>query len=51
MIYTIKFDEQQLSILNEAIINLPYKIAVSIIEHINREISENQLDAQAKVKE
>lgn len=48
MTYTIKFDEQQLVILNEAIINLPYKVAVSLIEHINKEISENHLDTQIK---
>ena len=39
----IEFNEQQLQILNEALVNLPYKIAAPLINHINAQI-QHQFD-------
>lgn len=38
----IEFNEQQLSILNAAIVELPYRIATPLIQHINQQIKEQQ---------
>ena len=37
----IDFTNEQLQILNEAIIELPFKIAAPLIKHINTEIQNN----------
>lgn len=34
----IEFNEQQLNILNAALIELPYRVAAPLIHHINMEI-------------
>lgn len=34
----IEFTENQLAVLNEALINIPYKHSAPIIQHINLEI-------------
>ena len=38
----IEFNEQQLSILNAAIIELPYRVSAPLIAHINQQIKEQQ---------
>ena len=38
----IEFNEQQLSILNAAIVELPYRISAPLIAHINQQIKEQQ---------
>lgn len=35
---TVSFTPQQLQILNDALIELPFKIAAPMIDHINKEI-------------
>jgi len=39
----IEFNEQQLSILNAAIVELPYRISAPLITHINQQIKEQQM--------
>lgn len=36
----IEFNEQQLQVLNAAIIELPYRISAPLIAHINQQIKE-----------
>ena len=36
----IEFNEQQLGILNAALVELPYRIATPLIQHINQQIQE-----------
>jgi hypothetical protein len=36
----LKFTNEQLAILNEALIQLPFKIAAPLIQQINRQIQE-----------
>ena len=38
----LEFNEQQLSVLNAAIIELPYRISAPLIAHINQQIKEQQ---------
>jgi hypothetical protein len=38
----IKFNEQQLSILNAALVELPYRMSAPLIAHINQQIKEQQ---------
>jgi hypothetical protein len=38
----IEFNEQQLQVLNAAIIELPYRISAPLINHINQQIKEQQ---------
>jgi hypothetical protein len=38
----IEFNEQQLSILNAAIVELPYRMSAPLIAHINQQIKEQQ---------
>lgn len=38
----IEFNKQQLSILNTAIVELPYRISAPLIAHINQQIKEQQ---------
>jgi len=37
----IELNEKQLKVLNDALIELPFKIAAPIINHINNEINKN----------
>lgn len=39
---SISFSAEQLSILNDAIISLPFKIAAPLIAHINEQIKAQQ---------
>jgi 16S rRNA A1518/A1519 N6-dimethyltransferase RsmA/KsgA/DIM1 with predicted DNA glycosylase/AP lyase activity len=39
----LEFNEQQLSILNAAIVELPYRISAPLINHINQQIKEQQM--------
>jgi hypothetical protein len=38
----IEFNEQQLQVLNAAIIELPYRVSAPLIAHINQQIKEQQ---------
>jgi hypothetical protein len=38
----IEFNEQQLGILNAALVELPYRVAAPLIAHINQQIKEQQ---------
>jgi 16S rRNA A1518/A1519 N6-dimethyltransferase RsmA/KsgA/DIM1 with predicted DNA glycosylase/AP lyase activity len=38
----IEFNEQQLQVLNAAIIELPYRVSAPLIAHINQQIQEQQ---------
>lgn len=38
----LEFNEQQLQVLNAAIVELPYRIATQLIQHINQQIKEQQ---------
>ena len=38
----IEFNEQQLSILNAALVELPFRISAPLINHINQQIKEQQ---------
>lgn len=39
----LEFNEQQLSILNAAIVELPYRISAPLINHINQQIQEQRV--------
>lgn len=39
----IEFNEQQLVILNSALLELPYRIAAPLINNINEQIKQNQI--------
>ena len=50
----IEFNEQQLSVLNAAIIELPYRISAPLINHINQQIAEQralEFDARREAAE
>ena len=38
----IEFNEQQLQVLNAALIELPFRITTPLIQHINQQIKEQQ---------
>lgn len=38
----IEFNEQQLQVLNAAIVELPYRMSAPLIAHINQQIKEQQ---------
>jgi hypothetical protein len=38
----IEFNEQQLGILNAALVELPYRVAAPLIAHINQQIQEQR---------
>jgi len=40
--FAITFTEQQLQVLNAAIVELPYRISAPLIAHINQQIKEQQ---------
>jgi 16S rRNA A1518/A1519 N6-dimethyltransferase RsmA/KsgA/DIM1 with predicted DNA glycosylase/AP lyase activity len=42
-IMKIEFNEQQLQVLNAAIIELPYRVSAPLIAHINQQIKEQQM--------
>ena len=39
MEYTLKFTEQDLSVLSTALIELPYKISAPLIDKLNKQIA------------
>jgi len=39
----LEFNEQQLSVLNAAIVELPYRISAPMINHINQQIQEQRM--------
>ena len=41
----LKFTNEQLAILNEALIQLPYKVAAPLIQQINQQIQEAHNEA------
>ena len=47
LIVNIVFSQEQLAVLNKAIIELPFKEAAPLISHINEEIKRNE-DNSAK---
>lgn len=38
----LEFNEQQLSILNAALIELPFRVSAPLINHINQQIQEQR---------
>lgn len=44
----IEFTNEQLSILNQAIIELPYRLAAPLIVHINAEIQKRREEEKVK---
>jgi len=42
----IEFNEQQLGILNAALVEIPYRMAAPLIAHINQQIQE-QLNSES----
>jgi hypothetical protein len=44
--FTLIFDEDDLQVLNKALIDIPYKYAVSIIQKINSQIQNSILPDQ-----
>jgi hypothetical protein len=38
----IEFNEQQLQVLNAALVEIPYRMAAPLIQHINQQIQEQQ---------
>jgi hypothetical protein len=51
MIYTIHFTQEQLGIIDQALQQLPYKLAAPMIDHVNKEIQASLLAAAEAVKE
>lgn len=47
----LEFNEQQLSILNAALVELPFRVAAPLINHINMEIKRFHDDATDKREE
>lgn len=50
----IEFNEQQLSILNAALVELPYRMSAPLIAHINQQIKEHhalKLDSRREESE
>ncbi len=47
----IEFSEDQLNLLNMAIVELPFRIAQPLITHINREIQKRHTEAVNVVEE
>jgi hypothetical protein len=37
----VEFSAEQLSVLNDALGNMPFKVAAPLIQHINREIQKS----------
>ena len=50
----IEFNEQQLQVLNAALVELPFRVSAPLINHINQQISEQralELDAHREATE
>jgi hypothetical protein len=45
----IEFNEQQLSILNAALVEIPYRMAAPLIAHMNQQIQE-QLNSESPTR-
>jgi 16S rRNA A1518/A1519 N6-dimethyltransferase RsmA/KsgA/DIM1 with predicted DNA glycosylase/AP lyase activity len=50
MKFTLEFDEQQLTILDRAVAELPYKIAAPLVQSINQQLKTLQ-DARSQKSE
>jgi hypothetical protein len=42
--FKLVFNQQQLQVLNDALVNIPFKVAAPLIQHINAQIQQ-QFDA------
>jgi hypothetical protein len=42
MIYKFEFSEQQMQVLNAAIVELPFKVAAPLVQDINRQLESQQ---------
>jgi hypothetical protein len=38
----LEFNDQQLQVLNAALVEIPYRMAAPLIQHINQQIKEQQ---------
>jgi hypothetical protein len=50
----LEFNEQQLAILNAALVELPFRVAAPVIQHINNQIAEQralEFDARREAAE
>ena len=47
----IEFTNEQLMVLNQAIVELPYRLAAPLIAHINAEIQKQQAAKPEEAKE
>lgn len=45
----IELNEQQLSVLNAALVEIPYRVAAPLIAHINQQIQE-QLNSESPTR-
>ena len=45
----IELNEQQLGILNAALVEIPYRVAAPLIQHINQQIQE-QLNSESPTR-
>jgi len=50
MNYTLTFTEQQLLILNQALQELPFKLAAPLFESINKQIKELESKSSEEIK-
>lgn len=44
---TLEFNSQQLSVISDALVNLPYRVSAPVIDEINRQIIEQQATTEA----
>jgi len=50
----LEFNEQQLAVLNAALVELPFRVAAPVIQHINNQIAEQralEFDARRETAE
>jgi hypothetical protein len=50
----LEFTEQQLAVLNAALVELPFRVAAPVIQHINNQIAEQralEFDARREAAE
>ena len=46
MDFTLKFNEEQMKLLSEAVVELPFKKAQPLIQHIQLQVNEQMAPAQ-----
>jgi len=39
----LEFNEQQMAVLNAALVELPFRVAAPVIQHINNQIAEQRV--------